>query len=92
VTVGTVVGPSFLGAVRAELRWNVCSPTAAEVDRAGVASRQNPAVVDLDAPNVVTHDRDQRSAHAPTRLVCRAESRPVHHAGHHGTDPLELVI
>jgi hypothetical protein len=44
---------------------------AAEVDRAGVASRQNPAVVDLDAQN-----RDPSATPA----------------GHHGTDPVELVI
>jgi hypothetical protein len=36
---------------------------AAEVDRAGVASRQNPAVVDLDAQNA---DRDHRGF--PIRL------------------------
>jgi hypothetical protein len=35
------------------------SKVAAEVDRAGVASRQNPAVVDLDAQNVVQPPDDR---------------------------------
>jgi hypothetical protein len=33
---------------------------AAEVDRAGVAPRQNPAVVDLDAQNTVVAAGDRR--------------------------------
>jgi hypothetical protein len=57
----------FFGAVRAALRWIACSPMTAEVDRAGVASRQNPAVVDLDAQNVVQAP-DDRGGHLGEKI------------------------
>jgi hypothetical protein len=47
---------------------------AAEVDRAGVALPQNPAVVDLDAQNVVQASDDRGEPYlmvVRARLACR---------------------
>jgi hypothetical protein len=49
------------------------SPIAAEVDRAGAASRQNTAVVDLDAQNVVQAPDDRGEPYfrvVHTFMVC----------------------
>jgi hypothetical protein len=63
-----------IAAVRAVLRRIACSLMTAEVDRAGAASRQNPAVVHLDAQNVVQAPDDRGEPYlvvVHTLMVCR---------------------